>query len=408
MHNVVRYWAIADIAFCTAHVSGRRIESNDVGLKAKSLTLTTKTNTAVGTMELGIYTFGDITPDPNSGRTISTAQRYAEILAAAKLADETGLHVFGVGEHHRLDLPISSPAVVMAAIAGGTRRIRLSSAVTILSTLDPVRVFQDFATVDLLSGGRAELIAGRGAYIESFSLFGDDFANYDALFAEKLDLLLRLSESERITWNGRFRSSLNNSQISPRPAGKLPIWLGVGGNPESALRAGELGLPVILANISQPPANFVSQIAAYRQRHAERGHDAGTLKVAIATHTHVAKDSQTALDEFYPYYSAYFREHAPRANGEVPVTSMKSAPSPAVRSSLGVLSRLSINSCTSASYLLTTVSSAKSTSGACHTRRWQGRSNCWRRMCCRQYAGQASIESVSNKHPRRLAPRSTR
>jgi alkanesulfonate monooxygenase SsuD/methylene tetrahydromethanopterin reductase-like flavin-dependent oxidoreductase (luciferase family) len=156
-------------------------------------------------MELGIYTFGDITPDPNTGRAISTKQRYAEILAAAKLADETGLHVFGVGEHHRLDLPISSPAVVMAAIAGGTKRIRLSSAVTILSTLDPVRVFQDFATVDLLSGGRAELIAGRGAYIESFSLFGDDFANYDALFAEKLDLLLKLSDSERVTWNGRFR-----------------------------------------------------------------------------------------------------------------------------------------------------------------------------------------------------------
>jgi alkanesulfonate monooxygenase SsuD/methylene tetrahydromethanopterin reductase-like flavin-dependent oxidoreductase (luciferase family) len=228
--------------------------------------------------------------------------------------------VFGVGEHHRLDLPISSPAVVMAAIAGGTKRIRLSSAVTILSTLDPVRVFQDFATVDLLSGGRAELIAGRGAYIESFSLFGDDFANYDALFAEKLDLLLKLSDSERVTWNGRFRPPLNNSQISPRPAGKLPIWLGVGGNPESALRAGELGLPVILANISQPPVNFVSQIAAYRQRHAERGHDASTLKVAIATHVHVAKDSQTAVDEFYPHYSAYFREHAPRANlsGEVP------------------------------------------------------------------------------------------
>jgi alkanesulfonate monooxygenase SsuD/methylene tetrahydromethanopterin reductase-like flavin-dependent oxidoreductase (luciferase family) len=271
-------------------------------------------------MELGIYTFGDITPDPTTGRAISTTQRYAEILAAAKLADETGLHVFGVGEHHRLDLPISSPAVVMAAIAGGTKRIRLSSAVTILSTLDPVRVFQDFATVDLLSGGRAELIAGRGAFIESFSLFGDDFANYDALFAEKLDLLLKISDSERVTWNGRFRSSLSNSQISPRPAGKLPIWLGVGGNPESALRAGELGLPVILANISQPPANFVSQIAAYRQRHGERGHDASTLKVAIATHVHVAKDSQMALDEFYPHYSAYFREHAPRANlsGEVP------------------------------------------------------------------------------------------
>lgn len=270
-------------------------------------------------MELGIYTFGDITPDPNTGCAISTAERYAEILAAAKFADEAGLHVFGIGEHHRLDLPISSPAVVMAAIAGITKRIRLSSAVTVLSTLDPVRVFQDFATADLVSGGRAELIAGRGAYIESFSLFGDDFAKYDELFAEKLDLLLKLNDSDRVTWNGQFRPSLNNSQISPRPAGKLPIWLGVGGNPESALRAGELGLPVILANISQPPTNFINQIAAYRERHAASGHDTSALKVAIATHLHVAKDSQTALDEFYPHYSAYFREHAPRANfaGEV-------------------------------------------------------------------------------------------
>jgi alkanesulfonate monooxygenase SsuD/methylene tetrahydromethanopterin reductase-like flavin-dependent oxidoreductase (luciferase family) len=271
-------------------------------------------------MELGIYTFGDITPDPNTGRAISIPQRYAEILAAAKLADDAGLDVFGVGEHHRLDIPISSPAAILAAIAGGTKRIRLSSAVTILSTLDPVRVFQDFATVDLLSGGRAEVIAGRGAYIESFALFGDNIADYDALFAEKLDLLLKLNVSERVIWEGHFRPPLSNSEISPRPVGKLPIWLGVGGNPESALRAGDLGLPLILANISQPPANFVSQIAAYRQRHAEKGHDASTLKVAIATHVHVAKDSQTALEEFYPHYSAYFREHAPRANlsGEVP------------------------------------------------------------------------------------------
>jgi alkanesulfonate monooxygenase SsuD/methylene tetrahydromethanopterin reductase-like flavin-dependent oxidoreductase (luciferase family) len=270
-------------------------------------------------MELGIYTFGDITPDPNTGRTISIRQRYAEILAAAKLADEAGLDVFGVGEHHRLDIPISSPAAIMAAIAGATKRIRLTSAVTILSTLDPVRVFQDFATVDLLSGGRAEVIAGRGAFIESFALFGDDIADYDALFAEKLDLLLKLNEGERVTWRGRFRAPLSNSEISPRPVGKLPIWLGVGGNPESALRAGDLGLPLILANITQPPANFAGQIAAYRQRHVERGHDASTLKIAIATHVHVAKDSQTAFKEFYPHYSAYFREHAPRADlrGEI-------------------------------------------------------------------------------------------
>jgi alkanesulfonate monooxygenase SsuD/methylene tetrahydromethanopterin reductase-like flavin-dependent oxidoreductase (luciferase family) len=265
-------------------------------------------------MELGLYTFGDITPDPASGRAIPVAQRYAEILAAAKLADEAGLDVFGIGEHHRLDIPIASPAPVMAGIAAATKRIRLTSAVTILSTLDPVRVFQDFATVDLLSGGRAEIIAGRGAYIESFALFGADMADYDALFSEKLDLLLKLNESERVTWQGRFRPPLNDAQISPRPLGKLPIWLGAGGNPETMLRAGDLGLPVILANITQPPVNFAAQIAAYRQRHAEKGHGAGALKVAIATHVHVAKDSQTALDEFYPHYSAYFRAHAPRAN----------------------------------------------------------------------------------------------
>ncbi len=237
-----------------------------------------------------------------------------------KLADEAGLDVFGVGEHHRLDLPISSPAIVMAAIAAATRRIRLTSAVSILSTLDPVRVFQDFATVDLVSGGRAEIIAGRGAYIESFALFGADMADYDALFAEKLDLLVKLNERERVTWQGRFRTALDDAQISPRPLAKLPIWLGAGGNPQTMLHAAELGLPVILANISKPPASFAEQIAAYRQRHAEKGYDASTRKVAIATHAHLAPDSQVALDEFYPHYSAYFSAHVPRANlsGEVP------------------------------------------------------------------------------------------
>ncbi len=264
-------------------------------------------------MEIGIYTFGDITRDPHTGRAIGVPQRYAEILAAAKLADAAGLDVIGVGEHHRLDISISSPAAMMAAIAAATTRIRLTSAVTVLSTLDPVRVFQDFATVDVISGGRAEIIAGRGAYLESFPLFGDDVADYDALFVEKLDLLCKLNDGARVTWQGRFRPALSNAEISPRPLGKLPIWLGVGGNPESALRAGELGLPVTLANISQPPANFVGQIAAYRQRYAEKGH-AGTPKVAVATHVHLAPDSQTALEEFYPYYSAYFGGHAPRAD----------------------------------------------------------------------------------------------
>jgi alkanesulfonate monooxygenase SsuD/methylene tetrahydromethanopterin reductase-like flavin-dependent oxidoreductase (luciferase family) len=263
-------------------------------------------------MELGLYTFGDVTPDPHSGVAVSAAQRCAEIVAAAKLADAASFDVFGVGEHHRLDMAISSPAVVMAALAQATTRIRLTSAVTVLSTLDPVRVFQDFATVDLLSNGRAEITAGRGAFTESFPLFGYDPADYDALFAEKLDLLVKLNRAPRITWEGRFRSALKDAEISPRPVDRLDIWVGVGGNPESPLRAAEYGLPMVLANITRPPANFVDQIAAYRQRHAERGHPAETRKVAIATHLHIAKDSQTAIDEFYPYYNAYFSGHAPR------------------------------------------------------------------------------------------------
>lgn len=264
-------------------------------------------------MELGLYTFGDITPDPQTGRAVDVRQRYAEILAAARLADDLGLDVFGVGEHHRLDIAISSPAVVMAALAGVTKRIRLTSAVTVLSTLDPVRVFQDFATVDLVSGGRAELIAGRGAFRESFPLFGADIADYDALFAEKLELLLKLNAGSPVDWQGRFRPPLRHAEISPRPVGKLPIWLGLGGTPESALRAGALGLPVVLANISKPPAELAGQIAAYRERHEAAGHDRAAQRVAVATHVYLAPDSQTALEEFYPYYSAYFGAHLPGA-----------------------------------------------------------------------------------------------
>ena len=328
-------------------------------------------------MELGLYTFGDVTPDPHTGRAIGISQRYAEVLAAAKLADEAGLDVFGVGEHHRLDIPISSPAAVMAAVAAGTKRIRLTSAVTVLSTLDPVRVFQDFATVDLLSGGRAEIIAGRGAFTESFPLFGADLSDYDALFAEKLDLLLKLNESERVTWQGCFRPPLSDAEISPRPIGKLPIWVGVGGTPDSALRAGELGLPVILANITQPPANFAGQIAAYRRRYAERGHDAGNLRVAIATHVHVARDSQTALEEFYPHYSAYFREHLRRANpaGDVPRSVFEQragAKGPIfVGSPQQVVDKLLYER----ELFATIGSSPRSTSVVCPTRRWQIRSN---------------------------------
>lgn len=260
-------------------------------------------------MELGLYTFGDITPNPHTGRAASALQRYAEILAAARLADDLGFHVFGVGEHHRLDMAISSPAVVMAALAALTKRIRLTSAVTILSTLDPVRVFEDFATVDLISGGRAELTAGRGAFRESFPLFGADLADYDALFAEKIELLLKLNAGSLVDWQGRFRTPLSMAEISPRPLDKLSIWIGLGGTPESALRAGGLGLPVVLANISKPPAELAPQIAAYRERYAAAGHDSAAQRVAVATHLYVAPESQTARDEFYPYYNAYLAAH---------------------------------------------------------------------------------------------------
>ena len=266
-------------------------------------------------MEIGLYTFADITPDPATGRAIGVPQRFREIVAAAKLADEAGLAVFGLGEHHRLDIAISSPAVVMAAIATATKRIRLTSAVTILSTLDPVRVFEDFATADLVSDGRAELIVGRGAFVESFPLFGYDIADYDALFAEHLDLLMALNRSERVTWSGKFRPPLDDMQISPRPVrGSLPVWVGVGGTPESARRAGTLGMPMVLANISQPPEKFAPQIADYRKAGAEAGHDPGALRVAIAAHCHVAKDSQAARERFYPYYTGYFRHHAPKTS----------------------------------------------------------------------------------------------
>jgi len=266
-------------------------------------------------VEIGIYTFADITPNPATGRAIGVAERMREVLAAAKLAEEAGLDVFGVGEHHRLDLAISAPAVVMAAIAGATERIRLTSAVTILSTADPVHVFEDFATADVVSGGRAEIIVGRGAFVESFPLFGFDLADYDALFAEKLDLLIKLNAASRVTWQGRFRPPLNDAEVSPRPVqAELPIWAGTGGNPESAANAARLGLPLMLANISKPPAELAPQVAAYKEIGAEAGYDSSRLKVGLAGHMHIEADSRAARETFYPHYAAYFASHAPKAN----------------------------------------------------------------------------------------------
>jgi probable LLM family oxidoreductase len=263
-------------------------------------------------MEIGLYTFGELTPHGADGKRISAEQRLKEILAAARLADQAGLAIFALGEHHRLDFSIAATPVVLAAIAQVTRTIRLASAVTILSTADPVKVFEDFATVDLLSGGRVEVIAGRGVFTESFPLFGYDLADQDQLFAEKIDLLLKLNAAERVTWQGRFRPALKDAPIPPRPVqGRLPIWVGTGGTPGSAVRAGALGLPLALANIGLPPAQLAPHVELYRRTGRQAGHRAADLKVAVASHLHVQKNSQDAMDTFYPHYAGYFRNHTP-------------------------------------------------------------------------------------------------
>jgi probable LLM family oxidoreductase len=263
--------------------------------------------------ELGLFTFGDImSPETHAGKAVSAQQRLAEILAAAKLADASGLDVFAVGEHHRLDMAVSATPVVLAAIAAVTERIRLASAVTILSTADPVVVFEDFATVDLLSGGRAEIIAGRGIFTESFPLFGYELADSDDLFAEKLDLLMKLNAAERVTWQGRYRPALIDAPIPPRPAqNRLPIWVGSGGTQNSVVRAGAVGLPLALANIMMPPAKLAPLTDLYRRTGMQAGHAASALKVSIATHMHIKENSQDALNTFYPYYADYFFTHRP-------------------------------------------------------------------------------------------------
>ncbi len=248
--------------------------------------------------ELGLFTFGDITPD-SAGGIVAPAQRLRDVVEEARLADEVGLDVYGVGEHHRADFPISVPAVVLAAIAERTQRIRLSSAVNVISSDDPVRVFQAFSTVDLLSGGRAEIMAGRGSFTESFPLFGYDLREYDSLFAEKLGLLIALRESERITWSGKHRAAIDDRGVYPRPIqDPLPVWVAVGGTPESAVRTGLLGLPMALAIIGGQPARFAPFAELHRRAAVEAGH--GHVPMSINSHGFIAEDSQAASDAAWP------------------------------------------------------------------------------------------------------------
>ncbi|MEG6590260.1 LLM class flavin-dependent oxidoreductase [Paenibacillus barengoltzii] len=252
-------------------------------------------------MEIGISTFVETTPDVVTGETISHAQRLREVVEEIVLADKVGLDVFGVGEHHRQDYAASSPAMVLAAAAPQTKRIRLTSAVTVLSSDDPVRVFQDFATLDGLSNGRAEIMAGRGSFIESFPLFGYDLNDYEELFEEKLDLLLKLRESEKVTWQGKHRPAIHNLGVYPRPVqNPLPVWIGSGGNTESVIRAGVLGLPLVLAIIGGRPTQFAPLVKIYKRAAAQAGHDVSKLTVASHSHGFVADRNDVAVEKFFP------------------------------------------------------------------------------------------------------------
>ncbi len=255
--------------------------------------------------ELGIYSFVENTPDPATGITGSPAQRMADLLEEIELADQVGLDVYAIGEHHRVEYLASSPAVILAAAAARTQKIRLSSAVTVLSSDDPVRVFQDFATLDLISKGRAEIVAGRGSFIESFPLFGYDLNHYHELFSEKLELLLKLRDSERVTWTGKHRAALENLPVFPRPfQAKLPIWVAVGGTPESVVRAATLGLPMALAIIGGEPARFKPLIDLYWQVAAQAGHDLSQLEVSINSHGYLADSLEQAFAESFPSVAA--------------------------------------------------------------------------------------------------------
>ena len=265
-------------------------------------------------MELGILTLGDLQRDLSSGRPRRAVDRMADILGYAALADQLGLDVFAVGEHHSAEFFTSSPAVVLAAAAARTTAIRLASATTLLGIADPVRVYEDFATVDLISRGRAEIIAGRSAFAEPFRLFGYDTADYDALFAEKLGLLLNIRSSEKVTWHGRFRPALDDAFVTPRAAqDPLPVWVGVGGSPDSAERAGRLGLPMILGYIGGTLAHVKPLADAYRAA-GERAGQADSLKLALSTHFHAGADPASARAT-YPYYHEYLRPKTPGGRG---------------------------------------------------------------------------------------------
>nr|WP_174887646.1 LLM class flavin-dependent oxidoreductase [Cohnella herbarum] len=252
-------------------------------------------------MEIGISTFLEATPNPVTGKVISHAERLRDAVEEIVLADQVGLDVYGIGEHHRADYAGTAPAVVLAAAAGMTKRIRLTSAVTVLSSDDPVRVYQAFSTLDGISNGRAEIMAGRGSFIESFPLFGYSLDDYDELFEENLELLLKIRASEKVTWRGGHRPAINNLGVYPRSVqSPLPVWIASGGNPESAVRAGTLGLPIAFAIIGGMPERFAPLVNLYKEAAARAGHNPDTLQIATHSHGFVGETTDQAADLFFP------------------------------------------------------------------------------------------------------------
>jgi probable LLM family oxidoreductase len=269
-------------------------------------------------MEIGIDSFAAAMFNDTKDKT--NAEVIGQLLERIEYADKAGLDVFGIGEHHRKEFLDSAPTMILAAAAARTKRIRLTSAVTVISAADPVRVFQNFATLDLISNGRAEIVAGRGSFVEAYPLFGYKLEDYDSLFAEKLDLLLKIRDNEAITWSGKFRAPLHNQSIYPRPVqSSMPVWLGVGGTPQSFVRAGILGLPLMVAIIGGETHRFRPLIDLYREAGEKAGHSPDRLKVGLHSIGYVGNTTEEATNDFYPGYAEVFTKIG-RERGWPPVT----------------------------------------------------------------------------------------
>lgn len=273
-------------------------------------------------MELGIGMFGDLTFDNEKQKFQSNGQKFQELIEQVKLADEVGIDVFALGEHHREDYAVSTPEIVLSALSTVTKNIKLASGVSVISSADPVKLYQDFATIDLISNQRAEIIAGRGSFIESFPLFGYDLKDYNELFEEKLDLLLKINENEKLNWKGKFRASLENQTVYPRAEREIPVWIAVGGTPESVLRAAKLGLPIIFAIIGGMPKQFKPLIDFYKENYKVYGHDISKMQVGVHSHAFLADSDDELLDNYFPYYAAQMNRIG-KSRGWSPYTKMQ-------------------------------------------------------------------------------------